>query len=322
MNLTIREVRRIVADDNHNAFTDLCRFRDELYLAFRSCPTGHGISPRARVRVLRSADQGRTWTPAFEFGVENRDTRDPHFLVFRDTLFVYTGTWLCPEGMTRFDINDHLGYCAWTADGARWQGPRVLEGTYGHYIWRAAAFGGRAFLCGRRKREFAHFAPREGGEITEAALLESEDGFIWRYRSRFETAFGDETAFLFEDDGTIVALARRLHGRNARLCRAAPPYRDWQRVDLDRYVGGPMLVSWGGALLAGGRKTVDSDRPVTMLYEIVGDRLRELVELPSGGDNSYTGFAELDPDTALISYYSSHETGPHAAIYLATVQRD
>jgi len=31
------------------------------------------------------------------FSVAKRDTRDPHFLVFKDKLFVYTGTWYCGD---------------------------------------------------------------------------------------------------------------------------------------------------------------------------------------------------------------------------------
>ena len=30
-------------------------------------------------------------------------------------------------------------------------------------------------------------------------------------------------------------------------------------------------------------------------------------DLPSGGDNSYPGFVELDDGTGLVSWYSSHE---------------
>jgi hypothetical protein len=311
-------VRCVFKDAEHNAFTDLCRFRDWLYLTFRSCPDGHGISRTARIRVLRSQN-GEQWTQVSEFGVPDRDTRDPHFLVFRGRLLVYTGTWLCPEGWTAYDINDHLGYAAWSEDGVTWQGPCSLEGTYGHYVWRAAACGNRAFLCARRKRDFAHNVPGvEGGETTEAALLESDDGLIWRYRACFTEAWGDETAFLCGPQGEITALARRLGNRPAMVCRSEPPYTAWERHELDRYVGGPLIVSWNGRLLVGGRKTIGA--PVTALYWLEGNRLAEICELPSGGDNSYPGFVAHDQTHAWLSYYSSHETGgtaQRAAIYLA-----
>lgn len=316
--LRVEEVRCVYRDGAHNAFTDLCRFRDAFFLTFRSCPDGHNISPRGRIRVLRSAD-GAEWIQVAEFGVPDRDCRDPHFLVFRDRLFVYTGTWFCPPGYTAFDINEHLGYGAWSEDGVSWHGPCLLEGTYGHYVWRAAAFGGRAYLCARRKRGFIRTAARgEGGEMTEAAMLESEDGLVWRYRSCFTDAWGDETAFVFGPGGEITALGRRLGNRNAVVCRSAPPYERWERRELDRYVGGPLLAWWGDHLLAGGRKMTGP--PVTALYWLCGDRLEEIAELPSGGDTSYPGFVQTDANHGLLSYYSSHEVGGtalRAAVYLA-----
>jgi hypothetical protein len=319
-NTTVRiaNVRCVFRDAEHNAFTDLCRFRGAYYLTFRSCPDGHGISPRARIRVLRSAD-GTDWQQVTEFSVPERDTRDPHFLILRERLFVYSGTWLCPAGHKEFDINEHLGYGVWSDDGETWHGPRMLEGTYGHYVWRAAAFADRAYLCARRKRDFVCTASKgEGGAMTEAAMLESDDGLIWRYRACFVDAWGDETAFVFGPAGEITALARRLGNLPSAVCRSLPPYTAWERHELDRPVGGPMLAWWGDRLLVGGRKTLGA--PVTALYWLRGNRLAEIGELPSGGDTSYTGFVQTDTGQGLLSYYSSHGAGEGsqpAAIYLA-----
>jgi len=318
--LRIESVRKVFGDYNHNAFTDLCRFGDGLYLTFRSCPDGHGVANTAKVRVLSSADGG-DWEQVFEFSVPDRDTRDPHFLVFGDTLFVYTGTWLCPAGYEVRDINDHLGYGAWSSDGAAWNGPKSLEGTYGHYIWRAAAHGGKAYLCGRRKRDFVPVPKPEGGEVTESALLESEDGLVWRFRACFQETLGDETAFLFEDDGSILAVARTLGGGPAQVCRSKPAYAEWMRTDLSRHVGGPLLVKWGERYLVGGRRSLKGQEPRTVLYWLVDDQLQEALELPSAGDNSYPGFIDMGDGHALVSYYSCHECTPdrsdRACIYLA-----
>ncbi len=144
--VTVSSVRRVFHNGEHNAFTDLCRYRGQLYLAFRSCPDGHMVHPTASIIVLSSPD-GAKWEQVHRFRVEQRDTRDPHLLVFRDKLFVYTGTWY--SGKTTlpredYDLNKHLGYAAWSEDGVAWHSPILLEGTFGHYIWRAASFGGTA----------------------------------------------------------------------------------------------------------------------------------------------------------------------------------
>jgi hypothetical protein len=305
----VGEVRRIFHNGEHNAFTDLCRFRDQLYLTFRSCPDGHMVHPTASVIVLRSADEGKTWEQVHRFSVKDRDTRDPHFLVFRDRLFVYTGTWWSGPTtipVAEYDMNKHLGYAVHSGDGTTWSEPEMLEGTFGLYIWRAATHDGKAYLCGRRKPGF-EIGPRGEGEKVQSLLLESEDGLIWKKRAYFNEKAGDETAFLFEADGSLLGIGRHGGGKNAFLLRSNPPYQDWSRESLDRPIGGPLVAKWGDHFLVGGRKTTKEHGPKTSLCWLIDGALHEFVELPSGGDNSYPGFVALSPERALVSWYSSHE---------------
>jgi hypothetical protein len=320
--IRVDSVRKVFDDGAHNAFTDLCVFRGEMYLTFRSSPTGHGVVADSSIIVLASRD-GAAWRKVHSFSVPMRDVRDPHLLVFKDALYVYTGTWLCnPWELKRQDVSQHLGWAARTADGTTWEPPRSLEGTYGHYIWRAAAHGGKAYLCGRRIRDFV---PTDGPDPVprESVMLESDDGFVWKWSALFHGIDGDETAFLFEPDGAVVAVVRRR--KEAALCRARPPYREWTRSSLGRYIGGPMIAKWGERTLIGGRKFLapdQADRSArTVLSWLDGDRLVDVVELPSGGDTSYPGFIALSPTRGLLSYYSSHEGSrgkvPPCSIYLA-----
>ncbi|MBI2948049.1 MAG: arylsulfatase [Verrucomicrobia bacterium] len=325
--VTVSSVRRVFHNGEHNAFTDLCQFRGQLYLTFRSCPDGHMVHPTASIIVLRSAD-GAKWDEVHRFRVEQRDTRDPHFLVFGDKLFVYTGTWY--SGKTtlprdEYDMNKHLGFAAWSEDGTAWHSPIMLEGTFGHYIWRAASFGDKAYLCGRRKLGFEITARGEPASV-ESLMLESDDGLNWRKRAVFQETAGDETAFLFESDGSVLGVARNGTGKEARLLRSRPPYTTWERKNLDRSIGGPLLTKWGDRYVVGGRKSTKESGPKTSLCWLVGDRLVEFAELPSGGDNSYPGFVARSATRALVSYYSSHERDaaghPITAIYLAELSQE
>ncbi len=321
--VSVSSVRRVFHNGEHNAFTDLCRFQGQLYLAFRSCPDGHMVHPNASIIILRSRDEGANWDLVHRFSVKDRDTRDPHLLVFQNRLFVYTGTWYCGSGTPKpedYDLNKHLGFAAWSEDGTTWNDPVMLEGTFGHYIWRAALLDGKAYLCGRRKPGF-EIGPRGEGEKIQSLMLESEDGLVWKKRAFFQETAGDETAFFFQSDGSVLAVGRHGGGRKAQLLRAKPPYADWERKDLSCAIGGPLLAKWGDRILVGGRKTTAEKGPKTALWWLVGDELKEIVEFPSGGDNSYPGFVELSPSRALVSYYSSHERDPAGkvitAIYLA-----
>ena len=221
----VSNVRKVFDNGHHNAFTDMTLFRGVFYLSFRSCLDGHGVSPNASVIILASRDTHK-WKQVHTFSVPKRDTRDPHFLVFKDRLFVYTGTWYSGNGPaksnTDLDLNLHLGYASWSGDGAKWSEPILLDGTLGHYVWCAAEFGEKAFLCGRRKIGFEVGPKGEPNEI-ESLMLESDDGLIWRKRAVFQETAGDETAFLFDQKrrhsghwkasghGSVLAIESALH---------------------------------------------------------------------------------------------------------------
>jgi hypothetical protein len=317
----VSNIRRVFHNGEHNAFTDLVKFHDTYYLTFRSCPDGHMVHPTASIIILAS-DDTKTWRQVHRFSVPKRDTRDPHFLVFQDKLFVYTGTWYCGDSSPAradYTLNRHLGYAVWSRDGEGWSKPTLLEGTFGHYIWKANTFGGKAYLCGRRNRDFEISARGEGATV-QSAMLESDDGLIWRTRAIFQEVRGDETVFQFEPNGSIVAIGRR-GSSPAQLLRSDRPWTTWERTDLDRYIGGPLLTRWGDRYIAGGRRTVPGVGPRTSMCWFEDGRLQEFAQLPSGGDNSYPGFIAFSPTKALMSWYSSHEKDESGktitAIYLA-----
>lgn len=329
----VENIRRVFHNGEHNAFTDLVEWQGKLWLTFRSCPDGHMVFPTSRIMVLSSSDRGETWQPEHEFSVAQRDVRDPHFLVFKDKLFIYTGTWWSGDSELPRDINKHLGYGVFTADGKEWSAPQQLEGTYGHYIWRAIANpdGETAYLCARRKRNYSENETGAGGtKIMEGALLETEDGLNWRFRSLFQEELGNETDFAFDPAGNLLALSRSGGGKTD-LARSEAPFDEWQRSLLPGYLGGPLLAKWGERYLVGGRRQVEGKGPVTTLFwlELSADesdsKLTEIAALPSGGDNSYPGFHAFDDQHALVSWYSSHEKDADGnvitAIYLADLVR-
>lgn len=314
----VENIRRAFHNGEHNAFTDLVRWQGKFWLTFRSSPEGHGVFPSGSVIVLTS-DDTKTWRQVHRFSVAERDTRDPHFLIFKGMLFVYTGAaYVGKEQVRGTEWNAHYGYATWTTDGTNWAKAKALEGTYGHYIWRAAAFDDKAYLCARRWR--GHI-PGSDRTTMEAALLESDDGLTWRFRSFIQETEGNETSMLFQPNGTLLSVSRT-NNSYAILGRTPPPYQDWTRQTLNGYIGGPVLARWGDRFVVGGRRRVGPEgKAVTSLMWLDGTNLTTFAELPSGGDNSYPGFVELDDGRGLISWYSTHEKGPDGkpftAVYLA-----
>ena len=205
--------------------------------------------------------------------------------------------------------------------GRAGKGPRCSRARTGTTSGARPSSAARRTCAGRRKREFAESSTREERDaLLESALLESDDGLIWRRSGFFRERYGNETAFLFEPGGAILAVARGSGRANALVLRSSPPYRQWERKELGRQIGGPLVVKWDGRYLVGGRKSLGGG-PRTTLYWLANDALEEFAELPSAGDNSYPGFLELSPTRALVSYYSTHEKDeagkPITAIYLA-----
>ena len=245
--IRIDAVRVVHEDRMHNAFTDLCTFGGRYYLTFRSCPDGHMIYPTSRIVVLASSD-AVSWERVYSFAVPDRDVRDPHFLALGERLFVISGAVrVGPGAPAAYDIDQHQGFCAWTVDGRTWHGPRAMEGTSGYYVWRAVSRDGVAYLCGRRKRRTAPGNEADELRLLQATLLASRDGFAWTEVGVVQAEYGGETAFLFEPDGSLLAIVRnRAAELPARVCRAGAPYRDWTGRDLDRNIGGPLLARWGG----------------------------------------------------------------------------
>lgn len=321
----VENIRRVFHNSEHNAFTDLIKWQGKYWLTFRSCPDGHMVFPTSRIIIMASSD-GKEWGKAFEFSVPGRDTRDPHFLAFKGRLFVFTGTWYSGDSelpREQYDLNKHLGYGVATENGTDWSQPRQMEGTYGHYIWRAATDGETAYLCARRKRNYSEKETGAGGtRIVESAMLESQDGWNWRFVSLFQEDRGNETAFKVLEDKSILAVSRE-GSKTAQLAKSKPPYLEWERSELDEYIGGPLLEKWGDRWLVGGRRSTGNG-PKTTLYWLKNGNLQPFAELPSGGDNSYPGFIEIDPNQGLLSWYSSHEKDDEGnaitAIYLADLK--
>ncbi len=315
-------VRKVYSDGNHNAFTDICRYKGAYYLTFRNCPDGHMLFTTSRILVLKSTDT-HTWDLACEFGIPGRDVRDPHFLCFKDRLYVLSATWLVdPECSHHLDISAMGSYGVWTDDGDSWEGPVHLEGTDGFFVWRAGVQGQTAYLIGQGMNEFAECTdPPSLPEKMESWFLKSDDGLTWEKAGLIQPSRGSEVAFLFEPDGRAVAVARARGSMPGQVWRADAPYSKWTGKALDRNIGGPMLAKWGDHYLVAGRKYVDSGECSTAIYWLEDDGLVEIMGLPSGGDTSYPGFVELASGKGLLSYYSSHEGSgtslAPSAIYLA-----
>lgn len=306
--LDVVDVRKIWDQAPHSAFTDLIRFRDAWWCAFRE-GQGH-VSPDGRIRVLTSAD-GTDWQPAALLGSSRGDLRDPKLCL------TPAGELMLTTAVARRapDPESHHSLAWFSSDGRAWGSP-VDMGDPNYWLWRVTWHQGTAYSIGYAT----------GGE-RGVRLYASRDGrrFEALVPNLFDRGYPNETGVVFLPDETFVCLLRRDgEADSAQLGTARPPYTSWQWRDLGANVGGPVLIrlpdeagSAAGQVLAAGRLYDGRVRTAVLAVDMDQGALRELANLPSSGDSSYPGLV-WHAGQLWMSYYSSHE-GP-SSIYLARLR--
>jgi hypothetical protein len=295
------EIRKIWDRAPHNAFTDLIRFRDRWFCAFRE-GAGH-VSPEASIRILTSTD-GEVWEPAASVGPPGRDSRDPKLSITPDGRLMLVAA-LAPQGPG----GKHQSFVAFSDDGREWTRP-VDVGDHGVWLWRVTWHGDQAYGVGYGT-----------GPSKLVRLYSSPDGsdFSPLVETLFDRGFPNESTLAFLPDDTALCLVRRDGEEgSAQLGRSRPPYRDWTWTDLGVRIGGPdVLLLPDGRLVAGVRLYDGKVRTALCWLDPEARKLTEFLTLPSGGDCSYPGLAWHE-GRLWVSYYSSHDG--KTSIYLARVE--
>lgn len=313
-------VEKIWDKGNHNAFTDLIRFRDQWFCAFREADDHVGGD--GRIRVLVSRD-GRTWRSAAAVAENGIDLRDPKLSLTPDGRLmlvmggsVYNGTKVLKGRQPRV---------AFSKDGSNWTAPARVMGE-GDWLWRVTWRGGRAYGVSYDHRPAGGAAGDAQGRGPEWVLkfVESRDGLQWSELSRLNVpGRPNETTLRFLPNGDAVALIRREGSethpdQQAWIGVARAPYKEWTFKPAGHRLGGPnFLILPDGRMIAGGRDYRDSPRNRTAIGPLTLDGYTPMLLLPSAGDNSYPGFVWHD-GILWMSYYSTHEG--KTSIYLAKIR--
>jgi len=283
-------VKRIWEQGAHNAFTDLIRFQGALFCVFRE-GTAH-VSPDGALRILRSADLGDTWQSVALICSDEADLRD-------GKLIEYQGELLLLGGGTLHDKSGLQSHLWRSLDGLVWSDALKI-GDKGYWLWRLTEYQNALYGVGYR-----------AGPDGDTRLYKSDDGV------QFETwlmvfnnqGYVNESAIVFDQDNGFCLLRRDpVWGPEyvGLLGCSQAPFIDWQWQELDKRIGGPVMLMYQSRLLAVVRLYDEQVR--TALVEIHPNTgvVQELLTLPSKGDTSYAGVV-IDRNELWVSYYSSHE---------------
>jgi len=292
-------VERIWGAAAHIGFTDLARFKDRWYCAFREAggrETGDGV-----VRIL-SADDGARWRPVALLSMRDADLRFPKLSVTPDRRLMLSAAAHTSGG-------SFLGQSlAWfTSNGREW-GDAIEIGDPNVWLWRLAWRQDRAFTVGYT-----------AGDKPSLHLYQTRDGLRFDRFPESLAAQGvsGEAALVFLPDGTALCLLH-LDSGGGKLGRARPPYRAWTWKDLPAALARPNLLRLGdGRIVAAGSAAGEKARTVLCWLDPDSGSLEEFLALPSGGEAGCPGLV-YDEGTLWVSYESSHEGKP--GVYIARVK--
>jgi hypothetical protein len=286
----------------HNAFTDLARFRERWYCAFRE--GSDRFSADGVIRLISSSD-GERWAPASLVSSPGADLRDPKLGVTPDQRLMLTAAArYAGPAETRFQT------LTWfSLDGRDWADPFKI-GDPDVWLWRIRWHRGNAYSVGYSTTPERFIR-----------LYVGPEGLRFRSVSDriYEEATPTEATLLFNNDDSSLCLLRRDGGPGTTLFgRSRPPYRSWEWHDLGARLSGPNMIRLpDGRIVAAGLLEDGRQRTALCWLDERQPSLKEFFALPSAGDASYPGLV-WHQGLLWVSYHSSHEG--RTAVYLAKVR--
>jgi hypothetical protein len=305
-------VKKIWDQAPHNAFTDLARWNDQFYCAFRE-GRGH-VSTDGRIRVLHSKDAD-IWGSTGLIALDGYDLRDAHLSVTPDNRLMLLGG-AAPRKKDG-ESAPTGSFVSFSKDGTDWTQPQIVVQP-GRWLWCVTWHEGKAYGVSY---------PAGQDKTPYLELLTSDDGVA--YRPLVYKLYGEgrpnEVTLRFDNAGLCYALIRRDRfgdqPYSAILGIGRGDYTEWKWYDLGpefNAFGGPNLIQLPtGQWLAAGRMFQGGAHTALCCLDVKNHTMTKLLKLPSGGDTSYPGLVWHN-NLLYMSYYSSHEG--KTSIYLARVK--
>ena len=305
------EVNKIWDRAPHSAFTDLARWNERFYCAFRE-GRGH-VSTDGRIRILQSKD-GNAWESAALIALEGYDLRDAHLSVTPDGRLMLLGG-AAPRKKDNQSAPTGTFVC-FSKDGRQWTEPRI-EVEPGRWLWCVTWHKGKAYGV----------SYAAGERMPYLELLVSENGVDYKCHvdKLYGTGYPTEVTLRFDTDDTCYALVRRdrrgEEKSSALLGVSQPGYKKWRWHDLgDGFngFGGPNFIRIPGGHWIGAGRMHDGGVHTALTYvDVEKGTMTRLLKLPSGRDTSYPGLVWYE-GMLYVSYYSGHEG--KTSIYLAKLK--
>ena len=315
-------VTKIWDKANHNAFTDLVRYGDAFYCAFREGASHVGGPNSGKIRILRSKD-GIAWDSVALLREAGLDLRDAKLSITPDNRLMVTmaGAAFDETGLVR-ELYPFVAFSNEPEQPFSQPQKAVLDPAITptqDWIWRVTWHKGVGYGIDYQLKENKKDRTLLKKDAWLAYLLKTTDGI--HYEKVAQLAIDDlpnEATVRFDNNDRMYALVRREAGdKMGVLAESAYPYQNWTYHPMRFRLGGPnFLFLTDNRLIMGSRLFEGKEMYMALFVTDLRGNVLKTIKLPSGGDTSYPGMVMYDKKL-WVSYYSSHEGKTN--IYLAQV---
>lgn len=306
---------------------DIAQYGGAFFIASRTAPT-HFASDKTRLSILRSTDR-KTWQREgqFQFGC---DIREPRFLVYRDTLFLY----FFKAGASLFKFEPQSIFVTARAEDGSWAEPKpIFKPDY--VVWRTHVFGDTAYMSVYNGAGLYTTGDRQG----DLRLLVSHDGYTWdpiSEKPQVDTISAEEGEFAFDEQGNLCATVRLETGGGMVCSASKDDLAHWKCVWTPEKYDSALMFRHDAKFYAIARRNVAGPfaggadwlptnwrrgwwlarysltRKRTALYAVDTEALalRPLLDFPSKGDTAFAGIVPLGNGDYWVANYSCRLDGP------------
>ncbi len=315
------DVSKIWDQAPHNAFTDLIRFDNHFYCAFREGISHVGGKNSGKIRILKSKE-GKQWNSVALLETEELDLRDAKLSITPQNLIMVTMAGaVFEEGMVR-ELFPMVAFS--DKSGMNFSLPErsVIDPAVAptkDWIWRVTWHKGVGYGIDYQLKENARDRKTLKKDAWLVYLLKTTDGKYFEKVAQLaiDDLPNEATLRFDEKDNMHVLVRREAKDQMGVLAKSAYPYQNWTYHPLEVRLGGPNFLFLKNDRLVIGTRYYEGAATFTAL--LVTDSqgsILKTIKLPSGGDTSYPGMVVHDKEL-WVSYYSGHEG--KAGIYLAKI---
>jgi hypothetical protein len=286
----------------HNAFTDLIKYNGNYYCVFREASTHDSYN--GLLRVMQSYN-GNSWQKFSLLSVGSKDLRDPHFFVDNNNV-LSIGT----SGRNRKEEHENIVFKL--KNGSFIQSAAdSLNNNY--WLWSFTNSGNGIYSIGYNLKQSCFNSGGSNDPKIRLFLNTNTNGTNYINISPanwIDDSFKCpcEASMVFTNDSTLVTIVRDEHTEGlSHIGISKKPFQNWQWQTFPHFVRGPKLALLpNGKIFLAAASMVYYNKTYYAILNPSTFSVETIKAFPSGGDTGYPGVI-IEGNTALVSYYSSHE---------------